>query len=107
MRSRDGSYQLRQVPWSELCAFAADDKLANRSRENAAEIRRMKSASDKRVSGDIGAPEQGGGQEMAPGIGSIMRAEGLNSKAGRSGCGRAALASSILKRAALSAKLQA
>src|SRR5687768_8794572 len=60
------------------CARASAAENANSSRQHEGENRRARQRERVRGGRDIGAPEQGGGQETSPAIGSGTPDEGLN-----------------------------
>src|SRR3982750_4952528 len=71
---------MRHVPRSPLCAAAVVDSDAASTANNASESRRVRCGAGIRISGDIGAPEQGDGRQTAPAIGSPAATDGLNGR---------------------------
>src|SRR3954466_13197190 len=74
---------MRHVPWSSLCATAADEIPTNNSRQSVSESSWLGYPARIRRSCDIGAPEQGGGRQTAPAIRSAGLGEGLKGKKNR------------------------
>src|SRR3954462_9055595 len=68
---------MRHVPWSPFWATAADEIPTSSSRQSVSETTLLGCPARIRRSWDIGAPEQGGGRQTAPAIGSSGPGEGL------------------------------